>query len=132
MITKYNGLSDKIAEKTSGIKVKIIVQQDNAKPHIGKKNREIINILAGQRNLNIEFQNQPSQSPDLNRLYLCFFHSLKKQRKILKRKCNTYEELIDSCQTAFANYIVEKLKKGSSFAVCFLHGTFKKFWKKWI
>jgi len=111
MVLKTNGLLDVIAEKTRGMNARIIVQQDNAKPHTGLKNREIINEVAVSRGMNIEFMNQPPQSPDLNRLDLCFFHSLNKQRELIRRRCKTNEELIEVCSAAFNDYSDAKLRR---------------------
>lgn len=111
MVLKTNGLLDVIAEKTRGMNARIIVQQDNAKPHTGLKNREIINEVSVSRGMNIEFMNQPPQSPDLNRLDLCFFHSLSKQRELIRRRCNTNEELIEVCSAAFNDYSDAKLRR---------------------
>lgn len=119
MVLKVNGLLDAIKAKTTGMNVKIIVQQDNATPHVGKHTREIINMAALNRGLDIYFVNQPAQSPDLNRLDLCLFHSLNKQRELIKRRCNNYEELIETVRQAFVDYSDDRLKRvyGLQFVV---------------
>lgn len=112
MVLEKGGLLDRIQSTMAGISgEEILVQQDNASPHVGKRNREIINEEAQRRGLSIRFVNQPPQSPDLNKLDLCFFHSLNKQRYAMMRRCKSYDDIIRSVKLAFNNYSVDKLMR---------------------
>ena len=80
MMTKVGGVISSIKQKMSHLKnVNIIIQQDGAKPHTGCNNVDLLNAFGKRGGWNITFQTQPPQSPDLNKLDLCFFHSLQSQ-----------------------------------------------------
>lgn len=89
----------------------IIIQQDGAKPHTGSNNVMRMNNFANGRGWNISVITQPAQSPDLNKLDLCFFHSLQKQSEHFKAGAETLEELFTSVKTAYLNYSMEQLER---------------------
>jgi hypothetical protein len=68
------------AKVPAAMKAGIIkLQQDNAGPHIVLKRSMKLVDCCKRLNLNIELVHQPSKSPDLNVLDLCFFNSLRSE-----------------------------------------------------
>ncbi|CAM9640844.1 unnamed protein product [Choristocarpus tenellus] len=55
----------------------VVVQQDGATPHTGKGISEILSGAGKTKGWSIRLVTQPSYSPDLNIMDLCFFRSLK-------------------------------------------------------
>ncbi|CAM9283546.1 unnamed protein product, partial [Choristocarpus tenellus] len=55
----------------------VVVQQDGAIPRRGKGNSEILSGAGKTDGWSITLVMQPSNSPDLNMMDLCFFRSLK-------------------------------------------------------
>ncbi|CAN0032365.1 unnamed protein product, partial [Choristocarpus tenellus] len=55
----------------------VFVQQGSATPHMGKGDSEIISGAGKTEGWSIRLVTQPSNSPDLNMMDLCFFRSLK-------------------------------------------------------
>lgn len=77
----------------------VIIQMDNARPHVGKKNVERLNDFGDRLVPRITTINQPAQSPDLNANDLGFFNSLNK--RCLRNKFQNFEELWLSLQETF-------------------------------
>ena len=46
--------------------------------HTGKQNMEKMDAAGSRNNWNIKYVTQPAQSPDLNKLDICFFYSLQR------------------------------------------------------
>lgn len=84
----------------------IYVQQDNAKPHLGKDDKSI--IKEGTRDgWKIELLPQPPNSPDFNVLDLGFFNSI---QSLQHKKCpNTIDELVTAVENAFEEQTPETL-----------------------
>jgi hypothetical protein len=91
----------------------IIVQQDGAKPHTGKNNVELLNEFGCRGGWKISFETQPPQSPDLNKLDLCFFHSLQTQAEALKDAENSLEDdmIVDRVTQVYTDYSTEQLSR---------------------
>lgn len=77
----------------------IFIQQDNAKPHVGKNNVKKINDFGDLNVPNTVLLNQPAQSPELNINDLGFFHSLSKRAQ--KEGYETLDQLWLSVQNAY-------------------------------
>jgi len=82
----------------SSYKQKIIIQQDNAKPHSKETDAELLSE-ANKKGWKMRLQCQPPNSPDLNVLDLGFFNSIQSLQHQSAPK--TIDELIDCVQVAF-------------------------------
>ena len=85
----------------------IVLQQDNAKPHIGKHNVERINDFGDSGSPNITLINQPPQSPEVNINDLGFFHSLSKRTQ--KYSYSNLDELWNNVQQSYWETSAETL-----------------------
>ncbi|VFQ62510.1 unnamed protein product [Cuscuta campestris] len=95
-----------IKEKWPGPTKHVIIQQDNAKPHVEGNNPEFL-AAAEDGDWNIELKFQPPNSPDLNVLDLGFFRSIDSiQDQSAPRNLS---ELINAVTTAFQDIPHEKL-----------------------
>ncbi|KAH9114805.1 hypothetical protein AeMF1_008349 [Aphanomyces euteiches] len=84
----------------------ILVQQDNARPHVAPDDPEV--LAAGQESgWSIRMMNQPAQSPDLNVLDLGFFNSIQALQQ--QMECRTIEELVKAVSDAFEDLPADKL-----------------------
>ncbi|VFQ74328.1 unnamed protein product [Cuscuta campestris] len=84
----------------------IIIQQDNAKPHIDVNDPEFVQA-ANADGYSIELTCQPPNSPDLNILDLGFFASIQSlQHQTSTRNVN---ELVQHVAQAYANLEAKKL-----------------------
>ena len=102
---KPGGVLDAIKLKLPFLKGNpIIVQQDSATPHTGQSNVNIINLEGRKDGWNIQVIQQPPQSPDLNKLDLCFFWSLQKRSDHLKWHARTIDDLIAAVHSAYNDY----------------------------
>jgi len=103
-----------IREKWPDRNARVIVQQDNARPHVPVDDPEILALGSrperGDRGIQIEMRCQPPNSPDLNVLDLGFFNSIQSlQDKIF---CKDIDSLIQATEKAFEDqdkYILEKV-----------------------
>ncbi len=76
----------------------IIVQQDNARPHVPPGNATIME--EGKRDgFDIRVKNQPANSPDLNVLDLGIFNAIDKLQKLME--CQSINELVNAVVLAF-------------------------------
>ena len=75
------------------------IQQDNAKPHVGKGNVARINQFGDLQHPIITLINQPPQSPELNVNDLGLFHSLSKRTQ--KTVSNSLDDLWYSVQQSY-------------------------------
>jgi hypothetical protein len=82
----------------------VIVQMDNAPAHVGLNVMEDLNDFAVDANLNLSFETQPPNSPDLNICDLALFNSLQKTADRLKRNAGSIEQLWAAVQLAFEQY----------------------------
>ena len=115
-VTQPGGLIDKIKEKMPWMQnFTIRVQHDNATPHVGKGNDYLLNVAGYEEGWRIEFYTQPSQSPDLNVLDLCLFHSLQRGADKIRGPGKTLVDIRNSVLEYWNNYEPEKLLR--SFAV---------------
>jgi hypothetical protein len=111
-ITGEGGVIAKIKEKMSAKKgLDIIIQQDGAKPHTGHHNVALIDEAGHLDGWKISMVTQPPQSPDLNKLDLCFFWSLQKRADKLKWNAKTVDALVAAVQQAFTDYDAETLER---------------------
>lgn len=85
----------------------VVVQQDNSKSHIPMDDPATMAAIAAL-DLNLEFKNQPPNSPDLNICDLSFFRAL--QTMQLKQRSMTSEQLIQAVMTSFEAYQTTKLR----------------------
>ncbi|XP_047259334.1 serine/threonine-protein kinase Nek7-like [Capsicum annuum] len=79
----------------------IFLQQDNARPHIGNNNLEFIEA-ARQDGFDIRLYFQPSNSPDLNVLYLVLFRAIQSLQ---------YQKNVDELVEAVERYFDEMKAK---------------------
>ena len=94
----------------------MVIQQDGTTGHVGKNKSEHLNeagsIPVNQENNQgpiIEIITQPSQSPDLNKLDLCFFHALQSRSDELRVNNPTMADLIKAVEDAYASYTSDDL-----------------------
>ena len=57
------------------------------------------------------FDQQPSNSPDLNKLDLCFFYSLQQAAAKLKGESKSLQDLISAITRAYREYSVDQLAR---------------------
>jgi hypothetical protein len=111
-ITQEGGLLDKIKEKMPWRKnFQIRIQHDNATPHTGKDNKFLLNVAGTEDGWNIEFYFQPSQSPDLNVLDLCLFHSLQRGADKIRGPGKSLLDIRNSVLEHWNNYDSAKLTR---------------------
>lgn len=95
-----------IKEKWPGPRRDVIIQQDNAKPHVDVNDPEFVQA-AQEGDWNIKLQFQPPNSPDLNVLDLGYFRSID---TILDQAASRkLEDLITVVTTSFTALTPEKL-----------------------
>jgi hypothetical protein len=112
VMTKDDGVISSIKKKMGHLKnVTITIQQDGAKPHTGYNNVDLLNAFGHRNGWTIEFETQPPQSPDLNKLDLCFFHSLQCQADALKSGTNTLDNMIKRVSKAYKDYDIGQLER---------------------
>ena len=85
----------------------VTIQQDNAKPHIGKNNVSRLNEQGAMALPYVTVSNQPAQSPEFNLDDLGFFHSLSK--KCLKSEAHSLDELWTNVQQTYWDTDIETL-----------------------
>ncbi|CAN0037836.1 unnamed protein product [Choristocarpus tenellus] len=110
----------------------VVIQQDSPTPHTGKGNLEILSGEGKTEGWSIRLVTQPSNSPDLNIMDLCFFRSLKcwvmgerfrsveDMVKVIKKWYEEYDEttLERAWQLLFAVYNqVVRCKGGNGLSV---------------
>ncbi|KAK9664743.1 hypothetical protein RND81_14G064800 [Saponaria officinalis] len=78
----------------------IIIQQDNAKPHISGNDADFV-AAATSDGFNIQLKQQPAMSPDLNVLDLGFFRSIQSLQS--SKPAKTVDELVKNVQEAYEN-----------------------------
>ncbi|XP_047259423.1 uncharacterized protein LOC124891932 [Capsicum annuum] len=76
----------------------IFLQKDNARPHIGKNDLEFIEA-ARQDGFDIRLCFQPSNSPDLNVLDLCFFRGI--QSLQYQKAPKNVDELVEAVERSY-------------------------------
>lgn len=112
MMTKADGVLASIKKKMSHLKgSEILVQHDGATPHTGSNNEAKLNEFGRRGGWNIKILRQPAQSPDLNKLDLCFFHSLQTQADHLKSDDRTVENMVTRVKKAYWDYDVDQLER---------------------
>ncbi|VFQ62496.1 unnamed protein product [Cuscuta campestris] len=84
----------------------IIIQQDNAKPHIDVNDPEFVQV-ANADGYSIELTCQPPNSPDLNILDLGFFASIQSLQH--QTSTRNVDELVQHVAQAYANLEAKKL-----------------------
>ncbi|KAK9668658.1 hypothetical protein RND81_13G075800 [Saponaria officinalis] len=97
-------------------RINIVVQQDNAKPHISNNDPEFVQAATSD-GFNIQLQQQPANSPDLNVLDLGFFRSI--QSLQYSRAAKTVDELVMNVQQVYENVKIDSLDNvWLSFQAC--------------
>ncbi|KAK9740214.1 hypothetical protein RND81_03G019600 [Saponaria officinalis] len=86
----------------------ILIQQDNAKPHIKNDDPEFM-AAATSDGFNIELFFQPPNSPDLNTNDLGYFRALQSLQSA--KKANNVDELVNSVMQVFNDYSPTKLNR---------------------
>ncbi|VFQ91330.1 unnamed protein product [Cuscuta campestris] len=86
----------------------IILQQDNAKPHISATDPEFMAAASGN-GFNIILTNQPPNSPDLNILDLGFFRAIQSLKE--KTAPKNVAELVEAVKGAYATLTPQTLNK---------------------
>ncbi|KAK9726189.1 hypothetical protein RND81_05G196800 [Saponaria officinalis] len=89
-----------------GLSKHILIQQDNAKPHINNNDPDFM-VAANSDGFNIEFVFQPPNSPDLNCNDLGYFRALQSLQP--KKAAKTVDELVNEVMQAFIDYSPSKL-----------------------
>ena len=87
----------------------VVIQQDNATAHTLRNDPAILKKIASLQ-MNIDYINQPPNSPDLNICDLTFFRAL--QTMQFREKSTTSVELIRAVLNAFEAYQPTKLRDG--------------------
>lgn len=87
---------------------KIVVQQDNAKPHVLLSD-EAVAAACREDGWNIELRAQPANSPDCNVLDLGFFSSI--QSLQIKKPATSMEGLIENIRQAFSDLHFTKIDR---------------------
>ena len=76
MVIEMRGLLDSIKRKLrAATHLQIIIRLDGATPHTGHRDIEKLRASGQERGWNIMFEQQPANSPDLNKLDTSFLHS---------------------------------------------------------
>jgi hypothetical protein len=74
IMTKPGGVLEAVRARFASYgQRQIVIQHDGATPHTGKGNEVLLDEAGQLQGMNIRFDKQPSQSPDLNKLDLCLF-----------------------------------------------------------
>ena len=97
-----------IHQKFPNLEAKILIQQDNAGPHLDPLDatwREAV----GSSGVDIELYNQPANSPDLNINDLGFFRAIESIQQ--KHRSRVAEELIENVNKAFEAYTANDINK---------------------
>jgi hypothetical protein len=112
MLSRRGGLLDKLKKDHPYLKdQEIIIQHDETTAHNGKGNEVALNAWGKRDGWNISFETQPSQSPDLNKLDLCFFNSLLRLTNRLKANNKTTEKLLEAVIEAYDIYDTSVLER---------------------
>ncbi|XP_057530102.1 uncharacterized protein LOC130808661 [Amaranthus tricolor] len=85
----------------------IIIQQDNAKPHIAPNDKEFVDE-ASKDGFNIQLVQQPPNSPDMNVLDLGFFRSI--QALQFQKAAYNVRQLLKAVNLAFKNLNPQSLR----------------------
>jgi hypothetical protein len=94
--------------KFPDLEVPIIVQQDNAGPHVEENQEDFVNDAA-VNGITISLRCQPPNSPDFNVLDLGFFNSIQSLQQ--QKSANSVEELIHNVKQAFEEVSADALEK---------------------
>lgn len=94
--------------KHPNLEERIIVQQDNAKPHIFPDDDTFV-YACEEQGLALTLTNQPPNSPDFNVNDLGLFRALDKRRQEVES--NNLAELIENVKKAYADFPPEDLNK---------------------
>ena len=97
-----------VAVKHLEIKIHI----DGAIPHTGKGNLDKLRNAGHQTGgWNIVFDVQPSNSPDKNKLDLCFFYSLQQAANKIKGTSKSLTDMVAAVTSACRDYSVDQLRR---------------------
>jgi hypothetical protein len=84
----------------------ILIQQDNARPHIAINDKDFV-LAAKQDGFDIRLYFQPSNSPDMNVLDLGYFASIQALQQ--KKRMQKVEDLVAAVEASFDELPIEKL-----------------------
>jgi hypothetical protein len=112
MMTKDDGVLNAIRDKMGWIdKKRVKIQHDGATPHTGDDNELYLNHAGTDYGWEISFETQPSNSPDLNKNDLCFFHSLQRDADRLRYRHQNTEEMLEAVKNAYEQYNPDILER---------------------
>ena len=113
MVIKRRGLLDCIKRKLRAAKhLQITVRLDGATPHTGYGNFEKLRARGQEGGWDIVFEQQPANSPDLNKLDLSFFYSLQQAATKLKGASKSLlKDLVSVVTRAYREYDVDQLAR---------------------
>jgi hypothetical protein len=97
-----------ISTEFPNLEQRIIVQQDNAGPHVQEDEPDFLDD-ATIMGLDVSLKCQPPQSPDFNVLDLGFFNAIQSLQQ--QKKAETIEQLIQHVEAAFNELSPETLEK---------------------
>jgi hypothetical protein len=114
-MTKPDGILPTIKAKMPWLKeTGIEIQHDGAPGHNGKGNRVRLSAAAQLGDWNINIITQPAQSPDLNKLDLCLFHSMAAAAERFRGQWKTKEAIIESIEAQWAAYEWQTLERANA------------------
>ena len=120
MVVRRVGLLDSIKRKLRAAKhLQVTIRLDDATPHSGRGNLEKLRARGQEGGWNIVFDQQSSNSPDLNKLDLCFFYSLQQAAAKLKGKSISLQDLISVVTRAYREYSVDQLARIHALTIKF-------------
>jgi hypothetical protein len=110
LMTIGGGVIDAIREKMSWLKESgVVIQHDDAPPNGGKDSALHLTCAGYEHGFKLEFITQPAQSPDLNKLDLCLFHSMDSEAHVLKGDAPNKKALMNAVSKQFEVYDENKL-----------------------
>lgn len=103
---------DQIQAGVIGLDIdEIVIQLDNAPPHIAQSNISRLNILGASLAVPIRIRLQPAQSPEFNLMDLGIWYSLDKQADYFIGDHRNIDDIINNVESAYNNYSVDKLHR---------------------
>lgn len=126
IMTRPEGVMSKIRGKLPhlrGREITVVLQIDNAPPHVGKRNIERLNEFGASEDVRIRVVTQPPQSPDFNVLDLVLFHSLNAGTIAYRQGAHNFSQLNDNLQQVFADYPHDKHERAYAKLLDIYRGT---------
>jgi len=113
LLTQEGGILSEVKRKMPWMHGrKLYIQHNGAPAHIADENQYLLSCAGKQDGWDIEFQRQPAQSPDLNKLDLCLFNSMQRQADMIRSNgTNTREAIIQRVQEMWTAYEEDTLSR---------------------